>query len=785
MSRLAATVLSLALAAPLCAQSQHPFNYPPAPTSNDAVVYHGKTVPDPYRPLEDADAPASRAWIDAQNALTQDWLAGVRDRDAIKARLTEIWNYERFGVPFKQGGRYFYTRNDGLQNQSPIYVADSLDAQPRLLLDPNTLRDDGTVAVSGMSVTDDGEYLAYGLSEAGSDWVTWKVREVVSGKDLPDTVEWSKFSGAAWLKDGSGFFYTRYDKPRPGESLKGANFYPKVFFHRRGTDQADDPLIYSRDDEKEWGFSVAVTDDGRFAVMTVSKGTDPRNRVFVRDLQAFPPGALASPTDQPVVAAERAVRAAVESLEAAVARKAPDADLAAARRAVADARQRRADAIAAAGALSRGFLELLNDFDASYDFIDNDGRTLFFRTDLDAPRSRIIAIDLDRPRREHWRQVVPEADETLTAVTLVGDRFLASYLKDARTLVRVFELSGAHVRDVDLPGLGTAAGFGGKRADPETFYAFTGYTNPGAIYRYDAATGRSTVFRRPKVPFNPDDFETSQVFYTSRDGTRVPMFITARKGLARDGSSPTLLYGYGGFNIPLTPTFSPATMAWLDMGGVYAVANLRGGGEYGEQWHQAGTRTRKQNVFDDFIAAAEFLVRERYTSTSRLAIFGGSNGGLLVGACLNQRPDLFGAAIAAVGVMDMLRFHKFTIGHAWTADYGNPEENSDEFAAILKYSPYHNIKPDTCYPPVLVTTGDHDDRVFPAHSFKYAAALQAAQARVPGCANPILIRIETRAGHGAGKPTAKIIEERADMWAFLVRALRMTPSLPAAAGSGA
>jgi len=678
--------------------------YPETRATNQVDVYHGVPIADPYRWLEDDNSPETKAWVEAQNKVTQAWLEQVPERPAIRERLRALWNYERYGVPFKRGSTYFITRNDGLQNQSVLYTLSSLEAEPRVLLDPNLLSKDGTVALSGAAVSDDGRWLAYGISSGGSDWQEWRVREVASGQDRPDLLKWVKFSGAAWTKDGQGFFYSRYDEPAPGQQLTKANFFHKLYYHRLGTPQSEDRLVYHRPDQPEWNFGAEVTEDGRYLVITASQGTSPKRRVFYQDLSR--PGAPVTP--------------------------------------------------------------LLTDFDAAYDFIDSDGQVFWFRTDLNAPRGRVIAIDLNRPERAHWKEVIPQAPETLQGVGTLNNQFVASYLKDARSQVKIFNLDGALVREVELPGLGSVGGFGGKRSDTETFYSFTSYTVPGAIYRYDMKTGVSTLFRQPRVDFPSDRYETRQVFYTSRDGTRVPLFLTHRKGLVLNGRHPTLLYGYGGFNIPLTPAFSVSTVAWLEWGGVYAVANLRGGGEYGEAWHQAGMKLKKQNVFDDFIAAAEWLVARGYTTPSKLAIAGGSNGGLLVGAVLNQRPDLFGAALPAVGVMDMLRFHKFTIGWAWTSDYGSPD-NPQEFRALLDYSPLHNIRPGTRYPATLITTADHDDRVVPAHSFKYAATLQKAQA---GSA-PILIRIETRAGHGAGKPTAKLIEEAADRLAFLVRALGM------------
>jgi prolyl oligopeptidase len=670
----------------------------------DDVVddYHGTKVPDPYRWLEDPDSAETRAWIAAQNAVTFRFLESIPERSAIKERLTRLWNYERYTLPWKDGDRYFIFRNDGLQNQNVLYTMPSLDAEPRVLLDPNLLSPDGTVALSSVSVSEDGRRLAYSLSQAGSDWQTWHVRDVETGEDLPDTLTWSKFSGAAWTHDHAGFFYCRF--PAPENEATETNYFQTLHYHRLGESQDDDALIYERRDEKEWSFGPAVTEDGRYLVIHVGRGTDPKNQVFYRDLQSG---------DGSVV-------------------------------------------------------ELITGFDAAYDFIGSDGTLFWFRTDLDAARGRIILVDIARPEREHWRELVPEAEETLEGVGFVGDRLFAAYLKDAHSLVRVYSRDGAFEREVDLPGIGTVMGFHGRRMDTETFYVFTGFTTPGTIYRYDVTTGESTLFRRPRVDFDPDAYETKQVFYTSKDGARIPMFITHRKGLALDGRNPTYLYGYGGFNISLTPAFSPSNALWLELGGVYAVANLRGGGEYGEEWHLAGTKLQKQNVFDDFIAAAEWLIANGYTSTPKLAIGGRSNGGLLVGAAMTQRPDLFGAALPGVGVMDMLRFHTFTIGWAWTSDYGSSED-PDEFKALYAYSPLHNIRPGTAYPATLIVTADHDDRVVPAHSFKFAATLQAAQA---GDA-PILIRIETDAGHGGLTPITKMIEEQTDEWAFLVRVLAM------------
>ena len=688
-----------------CADMSHSLKYPVTSRTNQVDICHGVAVADPFRWLEDDNSAQTRQWVEAQNQVTFAWLKAVPERAAIRERLTKLWDYERYGIPFKQGGRYFFSRNNGLQNQNVLYTMTSLTAEPKVLLDPNQLSTDGTVALAGYAVSEDGNLMAYGVSVAGSDWQEWKVRDVLTGQDRPDRLEWVKFSGASRTKDGQGFFYSRYDEPAEAGKLTKANYYHKLYYHRLGTPQAEDKLVYHRPDQKEWNFQGEVTEDGHYLIISSTEGTSPKRRVFYQDLRI--PNAPVTP--------------------------------------------------------------LLAAFDAAYHFIDNDGTLFWFQTDLKAPRGRVIAIDIAQPDPANWKELIPQADETILSVHTLNNQFVAACLKDARSQIKVFALDGRPIREVALPGLGSAGGFGGKRTETETFFSFTSYTMPGVIYRHDLRTGESTVFRQPKVDFDPSAYETKQVFFASKDGTRVPMFITHRKGLALDGRSPTLLYGYGGFNIPLTPAFSVSVVSWLEWGGVYAVANLRGGGEYGEEWHQAGVKLKKQNVFDDFIGAAEWLIAHRYTSPPKLAIAGGSNGGLLVGAVLNQRPALFGAALPAVGVMDMLRFHKFTIGWAWTSDYGSPE-NPEEFKALLAYSPLHNIKPGTRYPATLITTADHDDRVVPAHSFKYAATLQAAQA---GPA-PILIRIETKAGHGAGKPTAKLIEEAADRQTFLLRALKMS-----------
>jgi prolyl oligopeptidase len=686
-----------------------PMTYPVSKTVDQVDTYHGTKVADPYRWLEDSSSAATQEWIAAQNQLTQSYLSEIPARIALRERLTTLWNYERYSVPFREGGRFFISRNDGLQSQAVLYTMAKLDDVPQLLLDPNTLAADGTVALAGMAVSPDGRYLAYGTAASGSDWNTWKIRDIDSGKDLADELAWVKFSGASWSKDGKGFFYSRYAAPSEATKLADTNYFQKLYYHQIGTLQSADVLVYDRPDHKDWGFDGTVTDDGAYLIITIWQGTERKSRVYYKNL---------AQANNPV-------------------------------------------------------LPLLDDFDAAYSFIDNNGPVFLFRTDKDAPRGRIVAIDVRKPGVADWKELVPEAAETLLSANLIGNRLIGSYLQDAHSQIKVFDLNGVFQHDVALPGLGTASGFGGKRDEATTYYSYTGFTTPITIYRYDIATDTSSVIRQPNVAFDPADYETRQVFYRSKDGTRVPMFIVNRKGIALDGNNPTYLYGYGGFNISLTPAFSVANLAWMEMGGVYAVPNLRGGGEYGESWHQAGTKLQKQNVFDDFIAAAEWLIANNITSTPKLAIGGGSNGGLLVGAALTQRPELFGAALPAVGVMDMLRFHKFTIGWAWTADYGSSDDAA-QFAALRAYSPLHNLRSGICYPATLVTTADHDDRVVPAHSFKFAAAAQAAQA---GPA-PVLIRIDTKAGHGAGKPTGKQIDEVADRWGFLTRVLKMENHKP-------
>lgn len=680
------------------------YEYPKAHKGDQSDTYKTvvtQTVSDPYRWMETSDTPELTSWIDAQNKLTDSYLSGITERDAIKERLTRIWNYERYSAPSKRGKYYFYSKNDGLQNQSVMYIADSIDDPGRVFFDPNKLSADGTAALNGTSFTDDGKLMAYAISISGSDRTEWKVRDVETGKDLPDTLRPNRQGGVSWLKDNSGFFYSRFPDAVKGQELKGAAYDQKLYFHKLGTPQSEDYVVYERPDDREFFVGGGVSEDGNWLMIYVGKGTSRKNMVYFKNLTA---------------------------------EKAP-------------------------------IMPLIDKIEADYTFLGNDESTFYFRTDKGAPKGKIVKVDV-LAKTPVWADVVPEAEETLGGVSFINNQFVVNYLKDAYTQIKIYGTDGKFVRDVKLPGIGSAGGFGGRRDDFETFYTYSSYNTPPTIFRYNMKTGESKQFRQAKVDIVPDNYEVKQQFFKSKDGTNVPMFIIHKKGIKLDGTNPTLLYGYGGFNISQTPGFSAARMVWLDMGGVYVVVNLRGGSEYGEAWHEAGTKLKKQNVFDDFIGAAEWLIDNKYTSPKKLAMQGGSNGGLLVGAVLNQRPDLFGAALPAVGVMDMLRFTQFTVGRAWTSDYGSPE-NPEEFKALFAYSPLHNIKPGTKYPATMVTTADHDDRVFPAHSFKYTATLQEAQ----GGDAPILIRIETKAGHGAGKPTSKMIQEQADIYGFLVKSL--------------
>lgn len=694
-------IILLAITLNILTARGNTLSYPDSKPGETVDTLHGIKVPDPYRWLEDLNSDQTAAWVKAQSILTNSYLDAIPGRQVLKNHLTKLWNVERLGVPSFEGGSYFFSKNNGLQNQSALYSTKSLDIEPTVLLDPNTLSSDGTVALKSYKVSPDGKYLAYSTSASGSDWVEWQVREISSGKDLSDHLKWSKFSGASWSKDSKGFYYGRFPKPKDGDEMIAKNIHKKIYYHEIGTPQDEDLLVYERPNEPKQGLYAWVTEDGKYLLIQVSQGTDTKNGLFYKD--------LTNPTSK--------------------------------------------------------VIELLADFDASYDFITNLGSNFIIRTDLKAPKQKVVSIDLNAPISTQWKTIIPESKETLRSVSHIGGLFIANYLKDARTEIRRFKTDGSPLRPVKLPGLGTATGFGGKSNRNETFYYFTSFTSPGAVYRYDIARNASTLFKAPKTQFDRDNYESRQIFATSRDGTKIPMFIVYKKSLKLDGNNPTLLYAYGGFNISLRPSYSPATIAWLDLGGIYVMANLRGGGEYGEEWHEAGMKLKKQNVFDDFIACAEHLISKKFTSSKKLSIAGGSNGGLLVGACMVQRPELYGACLPAVGVMDMLRFHKFTIGWAWQAEYGKPDE-LDDFKNLLKYSPYHNLKPNN-YPATMVITSDHDDRVVPSHSYKFAAALQSAQ-KGPA---PTLIRIESKAGHGAGTPTSKRIEAIVDKYAFLSKSL--------------
>jgi len=680
--------------------------YPPAPRSSHVDVYHGVAVADPYRWMESLNRMRTKRWVEAQNRLSQPYLESIPERASIKERLTELWNYQRHGVPVQEGGRYFWTRNDGLQNQSVLEVAEGLQAPPRLLLDPNALSRDATIALTDFRPSPDGRYLAYALSDGGTDWKTWRVRDVDTAQDLPDILGFTKFTEVSWDRDSSGFYYSRYPAAKDGRGDDTKQV--AIYHHRLGDEQSRDTLIFAVRDHPTRNPYGIVSEDGRFLIIDLFDGYA-ASGIYYLPLRG--PG-------QP--AASDPVR-------------------------------------------------LLDDWDALHTYLGSEGPVLFFLTTQGAPRGRVIAVDTRDPQRSAWREVVPEAAESLEAASHVDGRLIAAYLRDAQALVKIFDSSGRFRHEVPLPGSGTVDGFYGHASSPETFFAYTDYVTPTAIYRYDVATNRVELFRAPTIAAETSQYVTQQVFFASKDGTRVPMFITHRRGLEKDGRAPMLLYGYGGFSNALTPVFSPSVLVWLEMGGAYAVANLRGGSEYGEAWHQAGTKTSKQKVFDDFNAAARWLIDNRYTTRDRLAVIGRSNGGLLVGAAMTQEPDLFAAALPAVGVLDMLRYQTASANaRQWSTDFGL-SDNPADFQALRSYSPYHNVHAGTCYPPTLITTADHDDRVVPWHSYKFGAALQAAQ----GCGNPILVRVETRAGHGAGKPVWMQIEDVADQWAFLAKHLGM------------
>jgi prolyl oligopeptidase len=682
-----------------------PLIYPITARVNFTDKYNGVAVEDPYRWLEDLDSDATRRWVEAENKVSKPWLEAIPHRAWLKQRLTALWNYERFGVPIKRGdgahARYFYLHNDGKQNQSVLYVSDSVDSPGRVLFDPNAIREDATVSLSDFTPNRQGTVLAYALSDGGTDWQTWMFRRVSDGQELPDTLRYTKFWGVSWAHDGSGVYYDRYPVLPNGKGNDAGR--PAIYFHRMGESQDQDKLVYEVTDHPTRIPAGHVTDDGRYLIITQVEGYE-RNAVSILDLRT--PGAKVKP--------------------------------------------------------------LFYAWDALYNFIGSQDDTLYFLTTKNAPLRRVIAVDARQPASTSWPTIVPEQSTALDEASYVGGMIVAKYVEDAHSVARLYDAHGKPAGQVALPGLGQVTGFEGDAADPETFFSYTDYLTPIQVYRYDVRSNIAAVWRKPKIDADTDRYVTEQVFYLSKDGTRVPMYITHRRDMVRDGDHPLLLYGYGGFNVSLLPAFRASVLAWLEMGGVYAEANLRGGGEYGENWHKAGTLANKQNVFDDFISAAEYLIRERYTRSARLGIHGRSNGGLLIGAALTQRPDLFGVALPAVGVLDMLRYHTASANaRQWSSDYGLSED-AEQFKALYSYSPYHNVK-KTCYPPTLITTADHDDRVVPWHSFKFAAALQAAQI----CSNPILIRVETRAGHGAGKPLWMQIEDFADQWAFAAQALGM------------
>jgi prolyl oligopeptidase len=680
-------------------------DYPQTKTVDQVDDYHGETIADPYRWLEDLDAPDTRGWIEEQNALTRSWLDEVARRPEIVDRLTELWDHPRASAPSRRADRWFQMRNSGLQNQDVLYVMDAPGEEGRPLLDPNTMSTDGTVSLTAAATSRDARHLAYGTSAAGSDWMTWRVRDIDTGEDLPDVLEWSKFAGAAWLPDGESFVYARFDEPPAGETYEEANRNQRLWLHRIGTDQSADELVYARPDQPEWMFSPHVTDDGRYLVLHVSHGTDPRNRVFYAEL----------------------------------------------------------------GTGSLKFVELLTGFDAAYTMVGNVGETFYFLTDRDAPRGRLIAVSLADPSPDRWRVVVDQAEDTLERVMLVGGRFIAAYLHHARHRLLRFTLGGQPDGEVQLPDIGSVEAMTGREDDDELFFTFSTFTQPAAVYRHDVPSAATQLVRPPGLDIDQSRFVTEQIFIPSRDDTQIPVFCVHRSDVRPTGDVPTLLWGYGGFGIPVSPMFRVAWLVWVELGGMLAIPNLRGGGEYGQDWHDAGRLAEKQNVFDDAIATAEALIERGWTRPEKLAISGGSNGGLLVGACMTQRPDLFGACVPEVGVLDMLRFQHFTIGWAWISDYGSSED-PEQFQWLRAYSPLHRIDSGRHYPATLVTTGDHDDRVVPGHSYKFAAALQAAQS-ASGGEQPILIRVQTQAGHGAGKPTRVLIDERADVLAFLLRAL--------------
>ena len=683
--------------------TQKPIHYPPTAKGDVKDTYFGTEVEDPYRWLEDDNSAETAEWVKTQNELTFNYLEKLPFRDQIKTRLTELWDYPKYGTPVKEGGKYFIYKNSGLQNQNVLYTTNDMAVEPTVILDPNTLSDDGTAALTSVTVSDDGKYLMYQLAKSGSDWNEIFVKNIETGEQLPDRLDWVKFSGISWYNDG--FFYSAYDKPEAGSELSKANEFQKVYFHKLGTEQSADQLIESDKDNPKLMFGASLTDDKRFLLVSKSKGTS-GNALEIKDLSKK----------------------------------------------------------------NAAFVSLMDNYGYEFNPVENEGDDLYVLTNYKAPKYRLVKINTNKPEEKNWMDIIPEKKDVLESVVMIGGKLVVNYMTDAHSKTEVYSYDGVLDHEVQLPGIGTVSAFSGKKEENIAYYSYTSYNTPGEIYKYDFTTKESSLHFRPEVKFNPDDFEVKQEFFASKDGTMVPMFIVSKKGIELNGNNPTLLYGYGGFNISRKPSFSASRIAFLEKGGVFVEVNLRGGGEYGEEWHKAGTKLQKQNVFDDFIGAAEYLISQKYTSSEKLAIQGGSNGGLLVGAATNQRPDLFKVALPAVGVMDMLRFHKFTIGWAWASDYGSSEDNAEMFNYLYAYSPYHTIKKGTAYPAVLATTADHDDRVVPAHTFKYMARMQEYN---KGNKLPLLVRIDIKAGHGAGKPTAKVIEEYTDIWSFLFYHLDM------------
>ena len=713
--RLTATAAAAALL--LAAACQRPpdqtMTYPATARGDVVDDYFGTKVADPYRWMEDLESPAVADWVAAQNRVTFAYLEKLPLRDRFKQRITQLWDYPKVSVPVREGGRYFYTKNSGLQRQAPLYVRASLTAEPSLVLDPNLISPDGTLSLQQWTPSPDGKLMAYGMSEGGADWRTIHVRDVDTGKDLGDEVKWMRFSDLSWTHDAEGFFYSRYPEPPAGKALEAALSGQALYYHRVGTPQSEDRLIYERKDLPTWFLSGSTTEDGKYLLIVMAKGSDNNNRLYYAD--------LGNP-------------------------KRPD--------------------------IGAPVKPLVEDDDAEFNPFGNKGSVLYLRTDRGAPNRKVMALDVANPSPSAWRTIVPEAKQAIESVNLVGGRIVAQYLVDVQSKLSLFALDGTAEGDLSLPGAGTVVSTGGREDAPEIFYQFSSPLMPATVYSYDPASKTPTAFEPPAPPIDASQYETRLLFATSKDGTRVPFFLTARKGLTRDGGHPTMMYGYGGFSVSTLPTYRSDVPAWLEAGGIWVTVNMRGGAEYGEAWHKAGHLEKKQNVFDDFIAVAEQLVNERYTSPARLGAWGGSNGGLLVGVVQQQRPDLFAVALPEVGVMDMLRYDKFTGGRAWVTEYGSSSDAA-QFAFLLEYSPLQNVKAGSCYPATLVTTADHDDRVVPSHSFKFTAAMQAAQA----CAKPVLIRVETGGSHGY-RPTDKRIAELADQWAFAAAQMNLDPPLP-------